>query len=151
MTDFKARRPIIKNLIRLVLSLGAAIALIPLFIGFYQAEPLDFKQKLFQCVLFSIFVVWEVFNLAFFADGLRSLLAPPTVEIKDGELKVFGYPTVQTSSIEKTEIVNLAKNPKKNFPAIAVSIKGEDDPIIIKKELTGIPLDTVKYAIDVRL
>ncbi len=151
MTDFKARRPIIKNLIRLVLSLGMAIALIPLFISLYQADPLDFKQKLFQCVLFSLFVAWEVFNLSFFVDGLRSLLAPPTVKIKDGELKVFGYQPVQTSSIEKTEIVNLAKNPKKNFPAIEVSIKGENDPIIIKKELTGIPLDTVKYAIDIRL
>ncbi len=151
MTDFKARRPIIKNLIQLVLSLGVAIALIPVFTSLYQAEPLDFKQKLFQCVLFSIFVVWEVFNLSFFVDGLRSLLAPPTVEIRDGKLKVFGYRPVETSSIEKTEIVNLAKNPKKNFPAIAVSIKGENDPVIIKKELTGIPLDTVKYAIDVRI
>jgi hypothetical protein len=151
MTDFKARRPIIKNLIRLVLSLGVAIALIPPFISLYQADPLDFKQKLFQCVLFCIFVVWEVFNLAFFTDGLRSLLAAPTVAINNEELKVFGYPSVKLSAIEKTEIINLAKNPKKNFPAIAVSIKGENDPIIIKKGLTGIPLDTVKYAIDIRL
>ena len=151
MTDFKARRPIIKNLAKLVFSLGAGIALIPVFTGFYQASPADFKQKLFQCVLFCIFVLWEVFNLAFFADGLRSLLAAPTVAISNEELKVFGYPAVKLSAIEKTETVNLAKDPKKNFPAIAVTVNGEKDPIIIKQGLTGIPLDTVKYAIDIRL
>ena len=151
MTEFKARRPFIKNIIRLVLALGVTVALAVIFLRLHVDDPVGFEQKLTQCIIFCVFVVWEVFSLSFFADSLRNMLAPPTVSVKDGVLRVFGYPPVELSSIERTEMTDLARNPKKSFPAVAVYIKDAEEPIIIKKNLTGLPLDTVKYAIDVRI
>jgi len=142
MTDFSARRPVIKNAIRLALSLVGAAFWIILFLLFYKEDPTSFNAKLFQVILFCIFVIGGVFSVSFFLDALRCLLSPPTVFISAEKVKIFGYPERELSDLEKTEITE---------GKLYVYLKNEKDPMIIKRNFTGIPLDTVKYAIDVRM
>jgi len=151
MTEFTARRAVLKSLIKMLIAVAVGTVLAVAFFALHVAEPEGFADKLLQCLYFCLFVIGELFAMMFFVDGLRDVLASPTVSLKDGVLKIFGCSPVNVSDIVKVEMKNLAKKEGKYIPAVAVYVKDEDEPRLIKKSYTGIPLDTVKYAIEVRL
>ena len=151
MTDFTARRPVIKSLVKVLLSVVCGIALPMLFFAVYDADPQGVVAKMLQSVYFSVFTVGALFAVSFFADGIRDLVSPPTVSVRGDTLKIFGFPPVALSDVERVEMVNISKREGKSIPAVAVYVKNNEEPRLIKRDFTGIPLDTVKYAIEIRL
>ncbi len=100
-------------------------------------EPELLRTKIFYAVLFTLSVVTELFCVGFALDALRNLLAPPTVVLEKGILTVSGNLSLPVSEIR--------------------SLRADDrgvwinEIIRISPDMTPLPPETVKYAIEQRM
>lgn len=136
-----ARPPIIKNL---------AFAVIYAFFCFFVffiynlvkiEEPQNIMQKVLESVLFTIFMLVLFACFLAFVNCIRNIICLPTVRLTDDTIFVVGNPEISLKSIEKMEL-------KRN----KMIIKSNDGlELKIKSKIVNIPLETFKYAVNLRL
>lgn len=94
-------------------------------------------------VLFSFFSIALAFTLTAFLNAVRNLFSGPTVILTNKKINVFYYDDILLSDITGITV-------DKNEKTMCVTLVSGKE-ITIKKMWVDIPLETLKYAISIRV
>lgn len=147
MVSFRAPRPFLKSILNIVLSVAAGAVISLLFHALHSPDPQTVPGKVGECVLFCLCAVGMAFAIAFCAAGIRDLLAGPSFWVNDKRFKVFGSRPVPLSELDRIETVfdEEGKTVKElKFHLVSGDIRS------FSFTNTGVPLETVAYAIQIR-
>ena len=137
------KRPKIRNLIRqLVFAALTAVCVLGIAALYIQQPKTDF-YKILCVVLFSFFSIALAFTLTAFLNAVRNLFSGPTVILTNKKINVFYYGDILLSDITGITV-------DKNEKTMCVTLVSGKE-ITIKKMWVDIPLETLKYAISIRV
>lgn len=137
------KRPKIRNLIRqLVFAALTAVCVLGIAALYIQQPKTDF-YKILCVVLFSFFSIALAFTLTAFFNAVRNLFSGPTVILTNKKINVFYYGDILLSDITGITV-------DKNEKTMCVTLVSGKE-ITIKKMWVDIPLETLKYAISIRV
>lgn len=137
------KRPKIRNLIRqLVFAALTAVCVLGIAALYIQQPKTDF-YKILCVVLFSFFSIALAFTLTAFFNAVRNLFSGPTVVLTNKKINVFYYGDILLSDITGITV-------DKNEKTMCVTLVSGKE-ITIKKMWVNIPLETLKYAISIRV
>lgn len=137
------KRPKIRNLIRqLVFAALTAVCVLGIAALYIQQPKTDF-YKILCVVLFSFFSIALAFTLTAFFNAVRNLFSGPTVILTNKKINVFYYGDILLSDITGITV-------DKNEKTMCVTLVSGKE-ITIKKMWVNIPLETLKYAISIRV
>lgn len=137
------KRPKIRNLIRQLVFAALTAACVLGIAALYIQQPKTDFYKILCVVLFSFFSIALAFTLTAFLNAVRNLFSGPTVILTNKKINVFYY-----GDILLTDITGITVD--KNEKTMCVTLVSGKE-ITIKKMWVDIPLETLKYAISIRV
>ena len=137
------KRPKIRNLIRQLVFASLTAACVLGIAALYIQQPKTDFYKILCVVLFSFFSIALAFTLTAFLNAVRNLFSGPTVILTNKKINVFYYGDILLSDITGVTV-------DKNEKTMCVTLVSGKE-ITIKKMWVDIPLETLKYAISIRV
>lgn len=137
------KRPKIRNLIRQLVFAALTAACVLGIAALYIQQPKTDFYKILCVVLFSFFSIALAFTLTAFLNAVRNLFSGPTVILTNKKINVFYYGDILLSDITGVTV-------DKNEKTMCVTLVSGKE-ITIKKMWVDIPLETLKYAISIRV
>ncbi len=137
------KRPKIRNLIRQLVFAALTSACVLGIAALYIQQPKTDFYKILCVVLFSFFSIALAFTLTAFLNAVRNLFSGPTVILTNKKINVFYYGDILLSDITGITV-------DKNEKTMCVTLVSGKE-ITIKKMWVDIPLETLKYAISIRV
>lgn len=137
------KRPKIRNLIRQLVFAALTAACVLGIAALYIQQPKTDFYKILCVVLFSFFSIALAFTLTAFLNAVRNLFSGPTVILTNKKINVFYYGDILLSDITGITV-------DKNEKTMCVTLVSGKE-ITIKKMWVDIPLETLKYAISIRV
>lgn len=137
------KRPKIRNLIRQLVFAALTSACVLGIAALYIQQPKTDFYKILCVVLFSFFSIALAFTLTAFFNAVRNLFSGPTVILTNKKINVFYYGDILLSDITGITV-------DKNEKTMCVTLVSGKE-ITIKKMWVDIPLETLKYAISIRV
>ena len=137
------KRPKIRNLIRQLVFAALTAACVLGIAALYIQQPKTDFYKILCVVLFSFFSIALAFTLTAFLNAVRNLFSGPTVILTNKKINVFYYGDILLSDITGVTV-------DKNEKTMCVTLVSGKE-IKIKKMWVDIPLETLKYAISIRV
>lgn len=137
------KRPKIRNLIRQLVFAALTAACVLGIAALYIQQPKTDFYKILCVVLFSFFSIALAFTLTAFLNAVRNLFSGPTVILTNKKINVFYYGDILLSDITGITV-------DKNEKTMCVTLVSGKE-ITIKKMWVNIPLETLKYAISIRV
>ena len=137
------KRPKIRNLIRQLVFAALTAACVLGIAALYIQQPKTDFYKILCVVLFSFFSIALAFTLTAFFNAVRNLFSGPTVILTNKKINVFYYGDILLSDITGITV-------DKNEKTMCVTLVSGKE-ITIKKMWVNIPLETLKYAISIRV
>ncbi len=137
------KRPKIRNLIRQLVFAALTAACVLGIAALYIQQPKTDFYKILCVVLFSFFSIALAFTLTAFFNAVRNLFSGPTVVLTNKKINVFYYGDILLSDITGITV-------DKNEKTMCVTLVSGKE-ITIKKMWVDIPLETLKYAISIRV
>lgn len=137
------KRPKIRNLIRQLVFAALTAACVLGIAALYIQQPKTDFYKILCVVLFSFFSIALAFTLTAFLNAVRNLFSGPTVILTNKKINVFYYGDILLSDITGITV-------NKNEKTMCVTLVSGKE-ITIKKMWVNIPLETLKYAISIRV
>ena len=137
------KRPKIRNLIRQLVFAALTSACVLGIAALYIQQPKTDFYKILCVVLFSFFSIALAFILTAFLNAVRNLFSGPTVILTNKKINVFYYGDILLSDITGITV-------DKNEKTMCVTLVSGKE-ITIKKMWVDIPLETLKYAISIRV
>lgn len=137
------KRPKIRNLIRQLVFAALTAACVLGIAALYIQQPKTDFYKILCVVLFSFFSIALAFTRTAFLNAVRNLFSGPTVILTNKKINVFYYGDILLSDITGITV-------DKNEKTMCVTLVSGKE-ITIKKMWVDIPLETLKYAISIRV
>lgn len=136
------RPPVLKNLIySIIFALIGTVFAILLSIT-ASAETTTVGEKTVNCILFAVFLIVSVLAFSGMLDSIRNIFALPTFKLNNEEIFICKYGAAPLSKLKGTELV------KKGTVLIFTFEDGSS--AILRSRMSGIPLETIVYAISLR-
>jgi len=137
-------RPKRKNVVWLSVFVISCVILSVLLIIIVSLSPEDFFMKILNSIGFILIMYALLFSVFFAINSLRNILAKATVILDDNNIKIYQNEILPLKKIKNLEI---EKKKKKKFLKLITT----DDEIKINEKIINIPVETLKYAIEIRM
>lgn len=139
-------RPKLKNLFLSIIFFIIGFLNITAVILISNAKSLDtFTDKLLNTIGFCSMLVMVLFMAFSFFNAVRNIFSPPTVVLDNNNLQIFLQKDIMIKDISETKLI------KKKNKAVLKIIKKDGEEAEIKQGLISTPLNTLEYAIHIRL
>jgi len=136
-------RPKIKNAVWAVCYAAIVAVCVVILIIDITSEPETVSEKIINCTVFSLFLCVGVLMLGATANCIRNIFSEPVITLDNDEITVCRKGTFKVCDVQGIEIP-----PKKN--KITFTMKNGES-FSVKQSSLAIPVDTVAYAVNIRL
>lgn len=144
MKTFEIRRPLKKNILRILFFAAAEAAAAVGFKVLYNPEPVTMNEKTLAAVIFCVLMIFSLLSLGYIADSLRNIFGKAAVILTDETLWISKC----EKEIQLKDITEMSIEKRKK--AVLVISCGEFSAEI-RDGLCELPLFTVKDAIQNRI
>ena len=139
-------RPKLKNLFNGVFfAFVGCLNIIAVILIITAAPPIHFWDKLFNVAGFCSMLIMALFMGFSVFNAIRNVFSPPTVVLDNYKLKIYAEKNILLKDIANTVLLK-----EKNHVSLKIVQKNGEETDI-RQDLISIPLNTLEYAIHIRL
>lgn len=139
-------RPKLKNILEsIIFAIIGSLNIVAVILISNVKEYAAFWDKLINTVGFCSMLIMALFMAFSFFNAVRNIFSPPTVVLDNNKLQIFSQKDVSIKDISETKLI------KEKKKVVLKVIKKNKEEIEIKQGLISVPLNTLEYAIHIRL